>query len=302
MVEGAEVVIERLRKARRQQIKLMWLRFKVNKAALISLYILVFLTVIAILAPYITPHDPYAFDLKHALEPPSLSYLFGRDEMGRDILSRIILGSRYSLGIAFLSVLIGGGSGLVLGLISGYYGGWIDNIIQRITDALLSFPTLILAIALVAVIGVGVTNVALSVGISTIPVYIRLTRGLVLQVKNQDYVIAARVLGKSHSYIIFKHILPNVISPVIVQSTYYMGLTILIASGLGFLGLGVQPPTPEWGTMIGTGRTYLFSSPHIVVFPGLFILITALCFNLIGDGLRDALDPRTQIFMRKVRI
>lgn len=298
----AEALVERLREARRRQLRLMWLRFKANRGALAGLLVLAAICAMAAVGPLLPLENPYAFDLKRALEPPSLHSLFGRDELGRDILSRVVHGARYSLGIALLSVLLGGCVGLMLGLVSGYYGGWVDHVIQRITDVLLSFPMLLLSIALISVLGVGLVNIILSVGISTIPVYTRLTRGLVLQVKEQDYVVAARALGKGPFYIMRKHILPNVISPVIVQSTYYMGLTILIASGLGFLGLGVKPPTPEWGAMIGWGRTYMFSAPHVVVFPGIFIFATALSFNLVGDGLRDALDPRVRTVIRRVRI
>ncbi len=282
-----------------KELREAWIRFKANKAALISLYVIVALTLASLFAEFIMPYDPYAFDIQRALEPPSLEHPFGLDNLGRDILSRIILGGRYSIGIAYAAVLLGSAIGVVLGLISGYYSRWVDDVIQRFTDALLSLPTLILAIALVTVMGPGVTSLIIAIGISTVPVYIRLTRGLVLQERNMDYVLAAKILGKSDVYIMFRHILPNIASPILVQSTYYIGLTILIASGLGFLGLGVQPPTPEWGTMIGTGRSYLTSAPHVITFPGLFILITSLAFNLLGDGLRDALDPRMAKYIRR---
>ena len=279
-----------------------WRIFKANKVAYVSLYILIAITLISLFADFIAPYSPYQFDIKRAREPPSLEHPFGLDEIGRDLLSRVIYGGRYSIGIAYAAVLLGSSLGVILGMISGYYGGVIDDIIQRFTDALLSLPTILLAIALVTVLGVGVTSLIVAVGISTVPIYIRLTRGLVLQVRNMDYVVAAKILGKRDSYIIMRHILPNIASPIIVQSTYYLGLTILIASGLGFLGLGVPPPTPEWGAMIGRGREFLISSPHIVAFPGIFILITALCFNLIGDGLRDALDPKMAKYIKRGRL
>ena len=292
MGRDINIIKEGIRRSRFDNALDSWRRFKANKAAYVSLYILVILFLVALFAPYITPYNPYEFDLRKAFTPPSIEHPFGMDEMGRDILSRVIEGSRYSIGIAIASVMLGASIGLILGLISGYYGRWIDHIIQRFTDALLSFPTLLLAIALIAVLGVGVTNLIISVGVSTVPIYIRLVRGLVIQERSRDYITAVKLIGKGDGYIIFKHILPNIISPVIIQSTYYLGLTILIASGMGFLGLGVQPPIPEWGSMIGSGRTYIFSSPHVVLYPGLFILVTALAFNLLGDGLRDALDPR----------
>ncbi len=288
----------KIREAKRAARRRALYKFRANKGAVAGAFILGFMLVLAVLGPYIAPEDPYAFDLRRKLEPPSWDSPFGRDELGRDILSRIIVGARYSIGIALASVFLGSVVGVFLGLVSGYYGRVVDSIIQRITDVLLAFPIIILSIALIAVMGVGVTNLVLAIGISTIPVYIRLVRGLTLQAKSREFVIAARAMGKSGFYIMRKHILPHVLPTVIVQSSYYLGFTILIASGLGFLGLGVKPPTPEWGAMLGSGRTYLFSYPHVVTFPGIFILLTALAFNLVGDGLRDALDPRAGAYRR----
>jgi len=291
--------IDKREEDRYRELREAWIRFKANKAALISLYVVIGITALSFASDLVTPYDPYGFDIERRLEPPSLQHPFGLDHLGRDILSRVLLGGRYSIGIAYASVLLGSLIGVLLGLISGYYSKVVDDIIQRFTDALLSLPTLLLAIALVTVMGPGVISLIIAIGISTVPVYIRLTRSLVLQERNKDYVLAAKILGKSDTYIMFRHILPNISSPILVQSTYYIGLTILIASGLGFLGLGVQPPTPEWGTMIGDARTYIFTAPHIITFPGIFILITSLAFNLIGDGLRDALDPRMAKYIRR---
>ena len=289
----------REREEERSGIREFWGRFSANKAAVISLYVIIGLGIASILADYIAPYDPYAFDIARRLEPPSLQHPFGLDHLGRDILSRIIHGGRYSMGIAYASVLLGAAIGVLLGVVSGYYGGWVDDVIQRFTDALLSLPTLLLAIALVTVLGLGLQSLILSIGISTVPVYIRLARSLALQERNMDYVVAAKIMGKGDAYIMARHILPNIVSPILVQSTYYMGLTILIASGLGFLGLGVQPPTPEWGSMIGLGRNYIYAAPHVVAFPGIFILITSLAFNILGDGLRDALDPRMAKYIKR---
>jgi ABC-type dipeptide/oligopeptide/nickel transport system permease subunit len=272
-----------------------WLRFKQNKAALLGLGITSILLLIAALAPWIAPEDPLKADLRHALEPPSISHILGRDELGRDILSRVIVGSRLSIGISFLAVLIGTTAGVAVGLASGYYGRWVDSFIQRITDILLAFPTFLLALALVAVLGIGITNVIISVGVSTIPVYIRLTRGLVLSVKGEEYIEAAKALGKSSISIIGRHVLPNIFHPIIVQSTYHIGWAILVAAGLGFLGLGVPPPIPEWGSMLGSGRAFIFSHPHLTYFPGIAIFLAVLGFNLVGDGLRDALDPKLRV-------
>ncbi len=292
-------ILKRIYEARRKRRQEMWEALKANRAAYASLYIVAFLTFIAIFGPLITPYNPYDFDLSRARMSPSPAHIFGTDELGRDILSRILAGARYTIGISIASVALGVLIGVVLGLLSGYLGGLWDTIIQRIVDVMLAFPTILLAIALVASLGQGVASLIIAIAISTFPVYARLVRGVVLQVVGEDYIAAAKLLGKSPAYIMFKHVLPNAMSAIVVQATYYMGLSILLASALGFLGLGVPPPTPEWGSMIGSGRTYLFSSPHIVVFPGLFILIAALSFNLLGDGLRDALDPRTRALLRR---
>lgn len=292
-------ILKRIYEARRKRLWEMWEAFKSNRAAYASLYIAGFTIFIAAFGPLIAPYNPYDFDLSMARSPPSLQHPFGTDELGRDILSRILVGARYTIGISIASVALGALIGVIMGLVSGYLGGLWDSMIQRIVDVMLAFPTILLAIALVASLGQGVASLIIAIAISTFPVYARLVRGVVLQIIGEDYIAAEKLLGKGSLYIMFRHVLPNAMSAIVVQATYYMGLSILLASALGFLGLGVPPPTPEWGAMIGSGRTYLFSSPHIVIFPGLFILLSALSFNLLGDGLRDALDPRSRAMLRR---
>jgi len=231
----------------------------------------------------------------NSLEPPSLKHPLGTDELGRSILGRIIYGSRVSLLIAVGVVSVGVIIGIPLGLVSGYYGGKVDFVIQRITDTLLAFPGFLLALGLVAILGIGLKNTMISIGISMVPIYIRLVRGCVLSVREEVYVEAARAVGTRDVVILLRHILPNVMVPVIVQTSLSMGTAILFAAGLGFLGIGVQPPTPEWGAMLGSARSYLFTAPHVATFPGIAIFLAVLSFNLFGDGLRDALDPRFRI-------
>jgi len=294
-----DLILKKASEARRKQLTSMWRVFKSNRVAYTSLYVLVGILLLVVVSFVYTPYNPYEFNLGRARQPPSPQHLLGTDELGRDILSRLMVGGRYTIGISFISVLLGSLIGSILGLVSGFFGGHVDTVIQRVVDVALAFPTTLLAIALMVSLGPGVLSLIMAISISTFPVYTRLVRGVVLQVINEDYIAAVKLLGRSSWYIIFKHVLPNVISPIIVQTSYYLGFSILLASALGFLGLGIPPPTPEWGSMVSTGRVYLFSSPHIVVFPGLFITVTALSFNLIGDGLRDALDPKSRMFLRR---
>jgi len=262
-----------------------------HRSARLGLPILLFFVIVGGLAPFLSPYDPVRINLSEALRPPSLEHILGTDELGRDIATRIMYGARISMFIGFLAVLIGLVIGAPIGIISGYYGGVIDFTLQRITDILLAFPGILLALVLVATLGVGLTNVIIAVGISSVPVYIRLARGQTLYIRELSYVEASRALGLRAPVILFKHIFLNTIDPLIVQSTLQLGTAILTAAGLGFLGLGVEPTIPEWGTMLGTGREYLMSSPHVATFPGLAIFLVVLAFNLLGDALRDALDP-----------
>jgi len=277
------------------QFRRSWFKLKRNKVALIG-GLLIFLYILtALLAPVLFPGNPSAPNLIMALETPSLKHPLGTDELGRSILGRIIYGSRVSLLIAIGAVSVGLIIGIPLGLISGYYGGKIDFILQRITDIMLAFPGFLLALGLVAVLGVGLKNAMVSVGIGMIPLYIRLVRGCTLSVREEIYVEAAKATGTRDTVILLRHILPNVMVPITVQTSLMMGMGILFAAGLGFLGIGVQPPTPEWGTMLGSGRSYLFLAPHVATFPGIAIFLAVLGFNLLGDGLRDALDPRFKL-------
>ncbi|MGF3499634.1 MAG: ABC transporter permease, partial [Candidatus Methanosuratincola sp.] len=223
---------------------------------------------------------------------PSWQHPLGTDELGRDILSRIIYGTRISLTIGIVSVAVGLSLGVVLGAFSGYYGGWLDILIMRFIDIMMSFPTILLAIIVVTILGPGLYNAMVAVGVAQVPLYSRLVRGMILKLKGEDYVQAARALGANNFRIVSHHILPNCISPLLVQATLNIASAILSAAALGFLGLGAQPPTPEWGTMLSKGRLYMRVAPHISIFPGLAIMMTVLAFNLFGDGLRDALDPQ----------
>jgi ABC-type dipeptide/oligopeptide/nickel transport system permease subunit len=274
-----------------------------HRSAQIGMIILGFLTLVAIFAPVIAPYDPVipirtvkrrAEPCIHAFGCPAdqEQHFFGIDGNQRDMLSRIIYGSRLSLQIGVATVSFAIITGVILGAIAGYVGGWTDNIIMRVMDVLLAFPSLLLSIAIVAVLGSGLINALLAIAFVSIPVYARIVRASVLQVKEQDYVSASRALGSSPIGILIGHVLPNALTPLIVQATLGIASAILDAAALSFLGLGAPPPTPEWGLMLGEERNSIFNAPHLVFIPGFAIMITVLAFNLLGDGLRDALDPR----------
>ena len=268
-----------------------WYRFSRNRGAVIGLIVLCLFAVVALGAPLATTYDPEQARLDQKLLEPSPVHLLGTDHLGRDILARLAYGGRFSLFIGFAAVGVGLAIGVPLGSVCGYYGGWLDLVIQRVIDVFLSFPGFLLALSLVAVLGVGITNVILAVGIGVVPAFVRLTRASTLAIRSRPYVDAARAAGASGAAIIVRHVLPNALAPVVIQATLGLGATLLTAAGLGFLGLGVQQPTPEWGAMLGEGRSYIFSNPNLATFPGVAIFLTVLGFNLAGDGLRDALDP-----------
>lgn len=275
-----------------------WRRLRKNKLAVAGGLVTLALFFVAIFAPYIAPHDPTKGNLLARMKPPawieggSWSYPLGTDQMGRDLLSRIIYGSRVSLALGVIVVTLSVTLGTALGVISGYYGGWVDAVIQRIVDILLAFPYLVLAVALMGVFGPGLINLVLALVYKEWVVTCRLVRGEVLSAKEKDYVEAARASGASSLHIMFKEILPNVVSPVIVMATLRVAWVILMEASLSFLGLGVQPPTPAWGSIIASGREYIFEAWWISTFPGIAILLTVLGINLLGQGIRDALDPR----------
>lgn len=269
-----------------------WAHFVENRLALVGLGIVVTLVLVAIFAPFIAPHDPTHQSLPDKRAKPGEKFLLGADEFGRDILSRIIYGTRAALLVGVLSVAIALCFGMLLGATSGFFGGLLDNLIMRALDILLAFPYLLLAIAVVSAIGPGILNTTIAVGIWATPGFARIIRASVITIKQADFVRAARALGASDVRILVSHVIPNFISPVIVYSTLYMANAILVEAALSFLGLGVQPPTPSWGLMVSSGRDFLLSAPHVATFPGIAIMITVLGFNLLGDGLRDSLDPR----------
>lgn len=266
-----------------------------HRGADVGGFILLLLILVAILAPIIAPYNPIAVSDTEVLKSPSLSHLMGTDNFGRDILSRVIYGARLSLRMGFIAIAIATVIGTAIGLIAGSYGGFVDSVLMRFIDALMAFPGILLALAVTAVLGTGLTNAMIAVGISFIPSFARLVRSSALQVNQMTYIDAARSIGCSTPHIIRKHILPNVLTPIIVLATLGVASAILIGAALSFLGLGAQPPTAEWGIMLAEGREFMRTSWWIMAFPGLAITITVVAANLIGDGLRDALDPRLKI-------
>jgi ABC-type dipeptide/oligopeptide/nickel transport system permease subunit len=272
----------------------MWRRFSRNRPAVIGLSVLIIFFALGLLAPVVVSYNPEENHLEEALRDPSALHPLGTDHLGRDILARLVYGARFSLVIGFAAVALGLFVGVPLGAISGFYGGWLDLTIQRVIDVLLSFPGFLLALSLVAVLGVGLDKVIIAVGLGVLPAFVRLVRAATLSVRYRGYVEAARAFGAPSGLIIWRHVLPNVRAPVTIQATLGLGSTLLTAAGLGFLGLGMQGPTPEWGSMLGEGRQYIFSNPNLATFPGLAIFLTVLGFNLVGDGLRDMLDPTVE--------
>jgi peptide/nickel transport system permease protein len=263
-----------------------------RRGAMVGLAFVAFFVLIALFAPWIAPHDPLGTSWSAVRKAPSLAYLFGTDEIGRDVLSRVIWGTRASLLAGVVSVSISLALGVPIGLLAGYAGGWTDSVIARFTDAMLACPFLILAIALAAFLGPSLTNAMIAIGISATPIFIRLTRAQVLAVKVEDYVEAARALGNPHLRIVLRHILPNIVAPLIVQATLAIAAAVIAEASLSFLGLGQQPPAPSWGSMLNTAKNYIDQAPWMSIWPGLSIFLLVLSFNLLGDGLRDALDPR----------
>ena len=276
------------------QSYLSWLRLRRNPLAMIGLLITAALLFVAIFAPLLAPHDPITQELSRRLLPPGTpGNILGTDDFGRDILSRILYGSRITLYIVLLVILTAPVVGLIIGTVAGYFGGWVDTILMRITDIFLAFPKLILALALVAVLGPGMENAVLAIALTSWPPYARVARAETLTVRNSDYIAAVKLQGAGPIRIIWGHVIPMCLPSVIIRVTLDMAGVILTAAGLGFLGLGVQPPLPEWGLMISAGRKFLFEQWWVATMPGLAIFIVSLGFNLLGDGLRDVLDPKS---------
>ena len=270
-------------------------RIRQSKGSMVGVAILFLLVIVAFLAPTIAPYDPVRVNAGGYLSSPSREHLFGTDQFGRDVFSRVVFGSRPSLTVGFISVGIASIFGVVVGLYAGYYGGHVDDLLMRLIDIMLAFPGILLAMAIVSILGPSLANLMIAVGISAIPSYARLTRGSVLAAREEVYVLAARSIGVPNRLILPRHILPNVVAPIIVAATLGIGTSILWAAALSFLGMGSQPPDPEWGRMLSEGRQYLRDHWWISTFPGLAIMVTVLAVNLLGDGLRDALDPRLKV-------
>ena len=269
-----------------------WAKFKRNKVALVGAGIVLLFVVMALFAPLIANHDPFQTSFMNIRKAPSAAYWMGTDELGRDVFSRLVYGARASMMAGLVSVLIALVVGVPFGLAAGYFGGWTDSIISRATEALLAIPFLILAIALAAFLGPSLINAMIAIGVSAAPKFVRITRGQVLAVRSEDYVQSARALGASSLRIIARHVFPNVMPPLIVQATITIATAIIAEASLSFLGLGLQPPNPSWGSMLNTAKNFMTQAPWMSIFPGSAIFLAVLGFNLLGDGLRDALDPR----------
>jgi peptide/nickel transport system permease protein len=272
-----------------------WRTLRHHPTGMIGLVGFVLLVLIILLAPLLAPVDPTEMDFEHILEQPSAAHPFGTDDLGRDILSRVLWGGRESLRVSVLAVLVAAAGGIVVGLVSGYFGGLVDSVTMRIVDVLLAFPSILLVLSIVAALGPNLGTVLIALGLSAIPGVARFVRGSVLAARNHEYITAARVLGASNNYIMFTQILPNIMAPLIIYSTLGLGGTIMATAGLSYIGLGAQPPSPEWGAMLNAGRSYLRDAWWMSVFPGLAIFAAVLFINLLGDGLRDALDPKLRV-------
>jgi peptide/nickel transport system permease protein len=283
-------VVLRERRAAQVLVRIVHSRSAVIGGSLLALVILA-----ALAAPLISPYDPIKTNQRLSLEAPSLAHLMGTDRFGRDIFSRVVWAGQTSLPIGLVSVAIGVIVGVTMGLLAGYYGGWVEAVSMRLVDLLLAFPGILLALAIIAILGGSLTNLMIAVGIAAIPEYVRITRGTVLSLKQREFVLAARVIGCRGPAIMLRHILPNVVAPLIVLATLGMAAAIITGSALSFLGLGIKPPTPEWGNMLAEGREFLQRAPWVAFFPGAAIMLTVLSINLLGDGLRDALDPRMRV-------
>ena len=281
-------------KSRKKQSRFseVWRRLKKNKVAIVSLVVIIFVILVAVFAPLLAPYEYQAQNTKRALEGPTRDHLLGTDRLGRDILSRLIYGSRQSLTMGFIAVVVAAILGVIIGSIAGYYGTWVDNAIMRFLDVFQGIPMFLLTVTLAAVLGPSLRNAIIAIGISMIPGNARFMRACILSVREQEYIEAAKCINASDGRIIRDHIIPNAIAPMIVNITMGLGFAVLAGAGLSFIGLGVQPPIPEWGGMISDARNYMRANPQLAYYPGLCIMITVLAFNLLGDGLRDALDPR----------
>ncbi len=279
-------------KRRTGQIQDVFLRLARNKAAMLGLFILLVMILCAIFAPFVAPYNYAKQDLINSYIPPCLAHPFGTDNLGRDILSRVIYGTRISLLVGICSVCLATVIGVFLGSIAGFYGGVFDNLLMRLMDIVLAVPSLLLAISIASTLGNGIQNLILAIGLGASPGYARIVRASILSLKDQEYVEAARSEGASDAHIILSHILPNCLAPIIVQMTLGVASAILSTASLSFIGLGIAPPTPEWGSMLSTGRQFMFEAWWIVTFPGVAIMLSIFALNLFGDGLRDALDPK----------
>lgn len=291
--QASPVVLAGKRRARRRSgVAEFWRALIKTTPGKLGGALILLLLLVALTAPVIAPYPPLQIDIPHRLNGPSRLHLFGTDDIGRDVFSRVLYGSRISLRVGVISVAIGLLLGVTLGMLSGFYGGVVDMLIMRLIDILLAFPGFLLALAVIAMLGPSLTNAMIAVGIGETPGFARLVRGAVLAVKGQDYITAQRVIGAANWRVMWHGVLPNVVSPIVVLATLEFPVAILAAASLSFLGLGAQPPSPEWGAMLVSGRTYITTAPWLINFPGLAIFLTVLGFNLVGNAIRDALDPR----------
>ena len=279
---------------KRSQVSAVWHRLKKNKLAMLGLFILCILIGLAVFADFIADYDTVVVgqDMSQRLLTPRLEHIFGTDQFGRDVFARIIHGGRLSLSLSIISMSVAVAIGACIGAVAGYYGGRVDDVLMRLMDILLAIPPMLMSISIVAALGQSMINLLIALAIAYIPVFARVIRSTILSIKGQEFVEAARACGTSNARIILRHIIPNAIGPIIVEATLTMGAAILVISSLSFMGLGIEPPAPEWGTMLYEGREVIRSSPYLVIFPGIAIALSVMSLNLLGDGLRDALDPR----------